>query len=71
MKKLMIVLLVTTFASCGGNDNKGETVTDTSTAGSSMLNSMSDTTSVIGSNKIGEGSMPTDKPVEGANASGK
>jgi len=69
MSKVFFLIVVIVFTACsnGSADTNTDTTlveTDTSFSGSVMN---IDTTSVIGSNHIGEGQMRTDKPMEGSN----
>lgn len=67
MKTLFVILIIVALASCGNNNKKAAATADSSnmiTDSAALKNT--DTTKVIGANKIGQGQMRTDTVVSGA-----
>jgi hypothetical protein len=66
MKRLLTLLVITVYAACSsGNHEVNVDSSNVITDSAALMNL--DTTSVIGSNHIGEGQMRTDTPMSGAN----
>ena len=66
MKNLLFIFAILTLAACGSSNKKAAAIADSSniiTDSAALKNS--DTTSVIGANKVGQDQMRTDTVVSG------